>query len=262
MSQSLNLTNGSQLINVAGGEEGESKLALTCATYPTAGTVSVEWRIFGGSVWRPIPSAIALRFSGELIIPIPSGAAQLRVTFASLTGGTNCRAWWTASPADFNAVLDFVQARCYQGQVFETAASFNLAAGASRDTIIEVGALPLSVIGRSIAFNGTRIESRLYMTPTFSGGTVSPYFNLNSRNPATGLTVLRDSPTVTVVGTEIAAPKVILGVTPAGQRTEATLASPDALRVLKANTKYLLRTTNPTAAAMDVTTYSLWHEGE
>lgn len=136
-----------------------------------------------------------------------------------------------------------------------------LADGASIDTIFTTGALPVIIKSRIIKFNGTSLATRVYRAPTYTGGTITPYFNLNDIGPVTGLTVVRTTPTVTVVGTEFGAPTFDIGSAGIGNVSVSTYAVTGNERVLRPNTTYLQRITNDSGAAQRVSSYLTWFEG-
>jgi hypothetical protein len=136
-----------------------------------------------------------------------------------------------------------------------------LAAAGNIDVIFTTGALPVTIKARQVKFNGASLVTRVYRAPTYTGGTVTPYFNLNDVAPVTGLAVIRTTPTVTVVGTEFGAATYDLGSTGNGNSSLSTYAVTGIERQLRPNTTYLLRITNDSVAAQRVTSYLTWYEG-
>ena len=137
-----------------------------------------------------------------------------------------------------------------------------LAINGNIDTIFTTGANPVLIKSRIVQFSGTSLLSRVYRAPTFTGGSVVPYFNLNSRNPVTGLVTVRSGATVTAPGTEFGAPTYDIGSEGQGNRSLATYAVQGNERLLAANTTYMLRITNDSPAVQRVTTYLSWFDGQ
>lgn len=136
-----------------------------------------------------------------------------------------------------------------------------LADGASIDTIFTTGALPVIIKGRIVKFNGISLATRVYRAPTYTGGTITPYFNLNDIGPVTGGVVIRTTPTVTVVGTEFGAPTFDIGSAGNGNSSLSTYSVSGNERVLRPNTTYLQRIVNDSGAAQRVASYLTWFEG-
>jgi len=136
-----------------------------------------------------------------------------------------------------------------------------LADGASIDTIFTTGPLPVIIKGRIVKFNGISLATRVYRAPTYTGGTITPYFNLNDIGPVTGGVVIRTTPTVTVVGTEFGAPTFDIGSAGNGNSSLSTYSVSGNERVLRPNTTYLQRITNDSGAAQRVASYLTWFEG-
>jgi hypothetical protein len=136
-----------------------------------------------------------------------------------------------------------------------------LADGASIDTIFTTGPLPVIIKSRLVKFNGTSIATRVYRAPTYTGGTITPYFNLNDIGPVTGGATIRTTPTVSAVGTEFGAPTFDIGSAGVGNTSLSTYTVTGIERVLRPNTTYLQRITNDSGAAQRVSSYLTWFEG-
>lgn len=163
-------------------------------------------------------------------------------------------------------VQSFVEANCKNGTQFEvTTYDAAFAAGANRDFVVVTGNLPVLIKNRFFQFTGAQIVTNIYRSPTYTGGTPITYYNLSDINPQVGLSQIIGAPTVTNVGTQIAPTSNLLGNIP--QTGQAIVASnvensiAGLERVLRPNTTYLFRTTNPTAASMFISTKSTWYEG-
>jgi hypothetical protein len=101
----------------------------------------------------------------------------------------------------------------------------------------------------------------VYRAPTYTGGTIVPYFNMSDINPIAGGVTIRSGATVTVPGTEFGAPTYDIGSTNVGNTSVSTYAVQGIERVLRPNTTYLLRVTNDSPAIQRVVSYLTWYEG-
>lgn len=201
--------------------------------------------------------------------------ARVRLSLAGVAGVTGATAFiWRddesmeAAPAGAYSGLRALTTQSYNeanvknGVQYEISADTPaLAAGANTDVIFTTGVNPVLIKGRQVKFNGLSLVTRVYRAPTFTGGTVTPYFNLNDRNPVTGTAVVRTGATVTAPGTEFGAPTFDLGSSGVGNSSLSTYSVPGIERLLAPNTTYLLRITNDSAAVQRVTSYLTWYEG-
>lgn len=159
----------------------------------------------------------------------------------------------------------FIEANCKNGVQYQLS-TYNptFTAGATTDFIVSTGAKPVLIKNRQFNFDGNILTTTVYKNPTFSGGTIIPYYNMSDINPVTGLTEIRATPTVTVVGTQISPSVTILGSIPqGGNAVTSTNAQSDVEgleRVLSPNTNYLFRTVN-NGVTCRVSTISSWFEG-
>lgn len=223
--------------------------------------------------------------SGETFVPL-SGygkgewrfngpVARVRLSLAGVSGVTSATAFiWrddeavdTFPPGAFAGlraltVQSYNEANVKNGNQFEIAGNTAaLAIGGSIDTVFATGALPVIIKGRIVRFNGVSLATRVYRAPVYTGGAVTPYFNLNDRNPATGLVTIRTGATVTDPGVEFGAPTFDIGSTDIGNSSVSTYSISGNERLLRPNTVYLQRITNDSAAVQRVSTYLTWYEG-
>lgn len=136
-----------------------------------------------------------------------------------------------------------------------------VAAGANFDVEFQTGAKPVVIKNRQVAFTGTGITANVYEAPTTSAGTAGTVYNLNRRNPVTATASYKAAPTVTATGTQAGATTYGLGGSGVGPSVVSAFAASGVERVLKPNTKYLLRITNNDAAAQKIAAYLTWYEG-
>lgn len=207
------------------------------------------------------------RYNGPVVRVRLSLAGVAGVTSASVFIWRDDESVETFPPGAFGGtraltVQTYNECNVKNGNQFESASNTaTLAAGASVDLIFTTGALPVIIKGRIVKFNGVSLLTRVFRGPTYTGGTITPYFNLNDRNPATGLAVLRTSATVIAPGTEFGAPTYDIGSTDVGNSSLSTYAVSGNERLLAANTTYLLRITNDSPSAQRVASYITWYEG-
>jgi hypothetical protein len=93
----IQAVNGAQIVPLPGGEVGTHDIYLAFTAAPSAGTVTVEQRQIGSTLWTVIAYAVDIT-SGELAMNSDGPMASLRVTFADLVGGTIPRIWLTSQP--------------------------------------------------------------------------------------------------------------------------------------------------------------------
>ncbi len=264
----LNLQNGQHVLTLPGGIVGNLQMVLACANYPTNGKLTLEYQLAGGSKWRPVIDATDDPFTSEVAFYISGVMSAIRVTFANLAGGSGCVLAITDA-GDLSSIsgdvtaLDFFQQSAREGQVFEISTTFTLNAAELRDAIVLTGSKPIAIAGRAIQYDGAKLELRIYSGPTYTGGMSVPYFGMNQifQKPPQAQFIV--GATVTVVGTEIAAPKYLIGVPPLGNKAvQNTTIGGDSLRILAPNSSYLFRTINTSPDITNISTYNQWHEGD
>jgi len=156
----------------------------------------------------------------------------------------------------------YVEANVKNGVQYELALeALAVLANGNVDTLFTTGNVPVLVKARQISFNGIKVEARVYRSPTFSGGSVVPYFNLNDRNPVAGTVVIRSGATISAVGTEFGAPTFAYGSEGQGNSVISTFQLAGSERLLAPNTTYMLRVTNKDTSAKNIAAYLTWYEG-
>ncbi len=163
-------------------------------------------------------------------------------------------------------VQTFGEANCKNGTQFElTTYDPAFTAAGIRDFIITTGAKPVLVKNRKFSFTGSELTTTIYKNPTYTGGTVLPYYNLSDINPMVGLSTIKGLPTVTNVGTQFSPTFTILGEVPQGgqavSKSDAEQGVPGLERVLAPNSSYLYRTVN-TGTLCKFTSINTWYEGD
>lgn len=203
-------------------------------------------------------------------------AQRVRVSMAGVTGYASytVEVYRTAEPLAMIPDGAFTGMRAMTSQSYTEAnvkngvqyevSSYNaaLAASANVRTIFVTGAKTVAIKARLIAFDGAGIEARVYKLPTYSGGTVAPYYNLSDVNPVAGGVTILAGATVTNPGTEFGARSYLIGSIEPGSQSSGTFAVAGNERNLAANTAYMLELVSmDTAKAQRVSAYLSWYEG-
>lgn len=267
----LQSTSSQQIVTIPGGITGVANAFVGFAVAPSAGTVTIEYRQPGSAVWLPLKKAIAAPvITGEFAVRADGDIAAFRITFAGLVGGSSPALWLTTNDVPVGlynglaaiTIQNYIEANVKNGVQYEFSGD-NLAVpnGSNIDTIFTTGANPVVIKNRTVKFNGAHLTTRVYKTPTFTLGSVVPYFNLNDRNPVAGTVTIRTGATVTAPGTEFGAPTFDVGTTGQGNASVSTFSVFGIERVLAPNTTYLQRITNDSGAVQEISTYLSWYEG-
>ena len=262
------LTNGQTVYPLAGAVIGNIQIVLSCEIYPSAGTATIEYKLCGGTKWRQVMDATAQPFNQELSFQVAGAVSALRLTLAGIVGGSGATlcALWNGSMAGISNVVTqrtFFEQGSLDGQVFELTTSYTLAAATNRDTIVLTGSKPVALITRGVQFDGAKLELHIYSAPTYTGGTLATTYGLNSISQNASTVQIYTGATVSATGTEISAPKYLLGLPPSGNKAVQSQTIPgESLRILSPNSTYLFRTANTSTDPMNITTYTAWHEGD
>lgn len=156
----------------------------------------------------------------------------------------------------------YTEANVKSGLQFEASGiAPTLAAGANFDVEFLTGAKPVIVKGRQISFTGTQVTATVFEAPTTSGGTTVNSYNLNRINPVATTCSIKTGVTVTATGTQISTPTYGIGSAGSGNSTNSSYVIEGVERVLKPNTKYLLRITNNDSSTRAVAAVFSWYEG-
>ena len=161
-------------------------------------------------------------------------------------------------------VQTYTEANVKNGVQYEVSSySPALAASGNIRTIFITGAKPVAIKARLVSFDGAGIEARVYKWPTYSGGTLAPYFNLSDINPVTGGVQILAGATITATGTEFGARSYLIGSVQPGSQSTGSFSVAGQERSLEANAVYMLELISmDTAKAQRVAAYLSWYEGE
>lgn len=130
------------------------------------------------------------------------------------------------------------------------------------NAIFITGAKPVIVKARIIDFTGKKIRASVYRTPTYTGGTPIPIYNLNDIGPVTTTVSVLSGATITAPGTQFGAPNTVYGSDLQGNSVQGTFAVTGQERILRPNTTYLLRIENLGDTPSNIAGYLTWYEGE
>lgn len=127
-----------------------------------------------------------------------------------------------------------------------------MALNAKAYSVISVGDKPAVLVQRAFSYTGKGVTANIYKNSTWAGGTTDVMYNLNDSAvfSQAGIMLIGD-PSVTAVGTQMAATQYFIGNTSA-QAKGGTNVGIGGGRLLKPNTNYLLEFTS-LDAAQDVT---------
>lgn len=191
--------NGAQIIPIPGGQSGSHTILLTFLVAPSAGTVTIEQQLVGSSSWSSIQLATAESISsGSIIVRSDGEIGALRVTFASLVGGTTPTLWLSstgiANPSgdlltdggfgpNRRLRVDVGQTGFFAGREFRTFREFDIAAGQS---LVLKFIVPINVIleqqGIELDSGSLRITNSVGGTP---GGTFAEALPVLGKNNMT-----------------------------------------------------------------------------
>lgn len=135
---------------------------------------------------------------------------------------------------------------------------------AVNDVVIITGSVPIILKGRALRFDGLGVMTSTYEAPTYTGGTLLPFYNLNHRNQATPEVQVLGGTTVTDDGTKLSSDKYFLGSSASGQNVtshEGFEAQGEEF-VFPANSTFLFKITSiDDSSAQRVFSYVTWYEG-
>ena len=190
-------TNGAQIIPIPGGQAGSLTILLAFLVAPSAGTVTIEKQIVGSSSWSSIQFATAASISsGSITVKTDGEIGSLRVTFASLVGGTSPTLWLSstaiANPSgdlltdggfgpNRRLRVDVGQTGFFAGKEFRTFREINIGAGQS---LVLKFVVPINVIleqqGIELDSGSLRITNSVGGTPGGSFAETLPVLGKNN----------------------------------------------------------------------------------
>lgn len=136
-------------------------------------------------------------------------------------------------------------------------------AGTTVQVVIETGDDRVILKDAIIQFTSEKIKTRIYKSPSFSGGTLVDIYNYNDETELVSGVNLKTGATVTAVGTQISPEIASLGdvTIPQGAQVAQTNEFAGVERVLSANSSYLVEIENFGDSAGDISVLATWYEG-
>lgn len=276
---SPSLTNGQQTFFITGGTQGLAQLTFACASYPSAGTVKLEFQTSGSSAWN-----LAVGSNGETSTQPATAQAnwevygaisQVRLTLSGLVGGSGAvfavvqvegrgHPFGVYQGLRAITVQEYTEANVKRGVQFESAVFVpSILAGASVDTLFITGSNPVIIKDRQISTTAVTAEFHLYQNPTATAGASIPIYNMTLMPgiAATPTSQIKSVTATTSVGTECAAPTYVIGSSGQGQVVIGSYFTRGLERVLAPNTTYLARFTNTSGSTCNAAVYTTFFEG-
>ncbi|CBY88588.1 hypothetical protein [Pantoea phage LIMEzero] len=158
----------------------------------------------------------------------------------------------------------FIEAHVKNGVLYQMAwHPADVAAGANSDLVFTVPANTIVLIkSRVIQTDAAFMTADVYDTPTYTGGTILPSYNLNLNSSNVSASVLRGGPTVTATGTKVAASSYLLGSSTQGSSQRVAFSTvPGFERFLMPDKTYLLRINNGSSFDARLVVDLVWFEG-
>ena len=160
------------------------------------------------------------------------------------------------------SVQQFSESRAKMGAIHELSVLIEGLSGlSSNDTIFITGSFPVEIDLRLISFTGDGVSAEIYETPTYSGGaTITTYCSSRIVNTTPEFQVLGGA-TITDDGIQAFAHEYIIG-NDSNSGNGSTGEALTGLRLLTANTVYLLRVRSLDSQTQDVAVFDRFYEGE
>lgn len=266
------LTNGIHDIDIPSPVGGLQYITFKCATYPSAGTMTVKVLSEGSDTFVNARNT-EVSLTGESTVEVFGSITKYRLTISGVVGGARLTANVVNEAARgfpdgvftglrATTVQGYIEANVKNGTQFEFSALVpSLAPAATVGTIMVTGAKPVIIKDRQLRFDGEQITAQVFRTPTYTGGVAQPIYNLTDISPQATTVSIVSGATITANGTEVGAPTYAIGSTSPGASTSASYATNGSERVLRPNTAYLLLVTNSGTDTTKISAYITWFEG-
>lgn len=137
----------------------------------------------------------------------------------------------------------------------------SIAAAGLFNIVFTTGNTHCVFLDRLVGFSGLEAVANVYRTPTFSGGTVEPFFAIDTSTGLASISEFHSGATVTAVGTKVGATSYYRGSTSVGNSIIGTYGTQRGKRRLSPFTTYLLQFQNNDTAAQIIDVYFRWYEG-
>ena len=116
-------------------------------------------------------------------------------------------------------------------------------------------------LDRLVGFNGIACRANVYREPTTTGGTVEPFFAIDTALGVPSTSVFTKGVTVTGIGTQVGATSYYRGTAALGNGVVGTYGNQRGRRRLAPFTTYILQFINDDVAAQTFDVYFRWYEG-
>lgn len=137
----------------------------------------------------------------------------------------------------------------------------SIATGGTFSVIFTTGRTHCIFLDRLVGFNGLAARANVYKNPTFTGGTVAPFFTIDTSEGIPTISEFKKDVVVTDVGIQVGATSYYRGSTTVGNGITGTYGTQRGRRRLSPYTTYMLQFINDDAAAQTLDVYFRWYEG-
>ena len=277
----LSLTDGEHTFVSPGAPGTSQQLLVVCAEYPSAGTLSLAYRLAGSLDWVPVERGSNMDLSaGPAALEFYAAALEYRATISGVVGGSGLSVWLSQleergfPPGAFEGLRalttqPYTEANVKNGLQFYFRAAWHLGevipTTETRKVWVKVGVKPLIVKLREFLFVAEEIRLELFASPTgVTGGEDIDIHNYNRVNPvATSLLGVKKNVVTVSDGTPFDRndPEYFFGASSAPQRAQSSIPQ-GRERIIPPNTEFIVAITN-TGSGNARAQYLLdWYEGE
>lgn len=167
-----------------------------------------------------------------------------------------------SSGAKYSLTMGVAEEANFLGEMYYSRSKFfGVSSGQYKDIIIEVGDKDVFIVGRSFSVSTDRLEIDVFVGPTFTGGAVipiQPYNGITPVAPAKSLGWF--DPVVTSSGTLFDEFLILGSPDNNSSRVGGAFRQDEALRIIPANTTFLIRFRNEGTIDMDAIVKYLFFE--
>lgn len=271
-------TNGQQVFEIPGHLLGPLTIVISAGSAPSAGVVTIEYRLPGDNTWRALPDAALKPLTGPVVVWGYGPARTLRLTIADLTGGSamllsvsrmEARGFPPGAFEGLRAltVQPYTEANVKNGLQYYLRAVWpkadHIAAGTARRVLLQTGAKPVIVKLRELQFDAEELTIELFTSPTgVTGGTTLSIQNYNLINPVASTLTAKKNVSTTSDGAPFDASDIehFFGSSNAPQRSPGSIPQ-GRERVIPANSSFLVKITNTGTGDARAQYYLDWYEG-
>ena len=139
--------------------------------------------------------------------------------------------------------------------------SSSVAAAGTYNIVFTTGPTHCVFLDRLVGFSGVAAEADVYRAPVYSGGTIAPFFAIDTSTGTPSSSVFTIDATVSGLGTKVGATSYYRGSTSVGNGIVGTYGSQQGKRRLSPYTTYLLQFKNTDINPQVIDVYFRWYEG-